>query len=85
MMLLNTCLIFDRLGTGESMTMAVTSTPRGPAAELYSGDRMSRAEFHPLYKQMPEDFKAELIGGTVYVASPLKLKHGTSHPWLSAQ
>jgi Uma2 family endonuclease len=28
---------------------------------------------------MPADFQAELIGGIVYVASPLKLRHGANH------
>lgn len=51
--------------------------------ELHSGDRMTREEFHRIYKQMPEGFKAELIGGIVYVASPLKLPHGTTHPALT--
>jgi hypothetical protein len=40
--------------------------------ELHSGDRLSREEFHRLYSEMPEGFRAELIGGIVYVASPLK-------------
>ena len=52
--------------------------------ELNSGDHMTRAEFHRIYEQMPEDFKAELIGGIVYVAAPLKRPHGTNHPYLSA-
>jgi len=47
--------------------------------EFHSGDRMTREEFHRIYEQMPEDFKAELIGGIVYVASPLRLGHGTLH------
>jgi Uma2 family endonuclease len=47
--------------------------------ELHSGDRMSRAEFHRIYEQMPEDFKAELVGGIVYVASPLGIEHATNH------
>ncbi len=47
--------------------------------ELYSGDRMSREEFHRIYEQMPPHFKAELIGGIVYVSSPLKRPHGTHH------
>jgi Uma2 family endonuclease len=51
--------------------------------ELQNGDRMTRAEFHRLYERLPEDFKAELIGGVVYVASPLKRKHATQHPALS--
>jgi hypothetical protein len=29
---------------------------------LESGDRMSRAGFHRIYEQMPDKFKAELIG-----------------------
>jgi Uma2 family endonuclease len=52
--------------------------------ELHSGDRMTRAEFHRIYEQMPEDFRAELIGGTVYVSSPLKRRHGTRHSFLDA-
>jgi Uma2 family endonuclease len=28
---------------------------------------------------MPEGFRAELVGGTVYVASPLKIRHGRPH------
>jgi Uma2 family endonuclease len=46
---------------------------------LHNGDRMTREEFHRIYERMPEDFKAELIGGIVYVASPLKIRHGTNH------
>lgn len=44
---------------------------------LESGDRLSQEEFHRQYEAMPEDFKAELIGGIVYVASPTKRPHGT--------
>src|SRR5437870_4275574 len=47
--------------------------------ELHTGDRMTREEFHRIYQQMPEGFKAELIGGIVYVASLLKRRHGTNH------
>lgn len=50
-----------------------------PLAELHSGDKMTREEFHRAYEEMPEDFQAELIGGIVYVASPLKLPHGKFH------
>lgn len=57
----------------------VVAPSRRPPVELYNGDRMSREEFHRLYERAPEDFKAELIGGTVYVASPLKLGHGEPH------
>jgi hypothetical protein len=52
--------------------------------ELHSGDRMSREEFHRRYELTPKGFRAELIGGTVYVASPLRLHHGQHHMPLSA-
>jgi Uma2 family endonuclease len=52
--------------------------------ELHTGDRMTQAEFHRIYERMPENFKAELIGGIVYVASPLKRQHGTNHLPLGA-
>src|SRR5262249_9877106 len=62
------------------MSTASRSTPQPPEVpELPNGDRMSREEFHRIYEKMPEDFKAELIGGIVYVASPLSLRHGTNH------
>jgi Uma2 family endonuclease len=40
---------------------------------------MTQREFHQLYEQTPEGFRAELIGGIVYVSSPLKRPHGTNH------
>lgn len=60
--------------------------PYAPAelCELHSGDRMSREEFHRIYDAMPDGFKAELIGGTVYVPSPLRRRHATMHLELGA-
>lgn len=55
-----------------------------PLKELFNGDRMTRMEFHGIYETMPDDFKAELIGGIVYVASPLKLPHGKYHSRLGS-
>lgn len=51
-------------------------------SQLRDGVRMDRATFHRLYEQSPEGFKAELIGGVVYVASPLKVPHGRHHALL---
>lgn len=42
---------------------------------LESGDRLTRHEFERRYAQTPEDFKAELIEGVVYVASPVRVRH----------
>ncbi|QDT39464.1 Uma2 family endonuclease [Stratiformator vulcanicus] len=52
--------------------------------ELHSGDRMNREEFHYIYSRMPENFRAELIDGVVYVASPAKYNHGRPITFLSA-
>jgi Uma2 family endonuclease len=56
-----------------------TTSHRQDDLELHTGDRMNREEFHRAYEKTPEGFKAELIGGIVYVASPLTRKHGVPH------
>jgi Uma2 family endonuclease len=69
---------------GDAMSAIPRPIPaRRNPQELQSGDRMTQEEFHRVYERMPEDFKAELIGGTVYVASPLKIGHSESHPLVS--
>jgi Uma2 family endonuclease len=39
---------------------------------LHNGDHLTQAEFHRRYETMPPEFRAELIGGIVYVSSPLR-------------
>jgi Uma2 family endonuclease len=47
---------------------------------LTSGDRLTRREFERRYEAMPANFKAELIEGVVYVASPVRYaSHGAPH------
>jgi Uma2 family endonuclease len=46
-----------------------------PQPLLVNGDRLSQAEFHKRYGSCPEDVKFELIGGIVYMASPLRVEH----------
>ena len=60
-------------------TVLETTSPPAEDVELHSGDRMTREEFHRLYERTPENFRAELIGGIVYVSSPLKRRHGINH------
>ena len=50
---------------------------------LVNGDRMKQPEFHRRYLTYPKDVKFELIGGTVYMASPLRYPHGTYSQELS--
>jgi Uma2 family endonuclease len=71
----------EHLSTAASVPpeLAVPAARRWSQIELQNGDRMNREEFHRLYEQTPEDFKAELIGGIVYVASPLFPGHGKPH------
>jgi hypothetical protein len=63
--------------------MSTLTRPTTPAIftpiELQNGDRMNREEFHRAYEQAPKHFRAELIGGVVYVASPLRRRHSTHH------
>ena len=60
-----------------------SASPDLPVPPLHHGDRLTQKEFHRRYEAYPEDVKAELIGGVVYMASPLAEPHGESHPNLS--
>ncbi|MGP0065528.1 MAG: Uma2 family endonuclease [Isosphaeraceae bacterium] len=52
--------------------------PPPTAAPLVDGQRLGQAEFMRRYELTPPGFKAELIGGVVYVASPVGREHGFS-------
>lgn len=66
---------------GRSMTMtlsAIASKPKIPRLE--NGDKLTLIEFERRYHAMPHIKKAELIEGTVYMASPLRItQHGEPH------
>ncbi len=72
------------------MTLAIAKRPKPHAkasqAEavflLESGARMNQRRFHELYASTPDGFKAELIEGTVYVASPVSGWHAGPHATL---
>jgi Uma2 family endonuclease len=68
---------------GEDKGRMVLQQPTKPGsrsiAPLESGDRLTRAEFERRYTAAPEHFKAELIEGVVYVASPVRVLHGKPH------
>jgi Uma2 family endonuclease len=42
---------------------------------LENGDRLTRPDFEQRYTAMPQDQKAELIEGSVYMASPVRTSH----------
>ena len=43
---------------------------------LQAGDRLTRAEFLERWEAMPQLKRAELIGGIVYMPSPVSRHHG---------
>jgi hypothetical protein len=47
---------------------------------LVAGRRLSQAEFHRRYEAMPPRTRAELVGGIVYMPSPMSSDHGESTP-----
>ena len=49
---------------------------------LEAGDHITQKEFHARYAIMPDNMKAELVGGVVYMQSSLKRSHGRSHSLL---
>lgn len=51
--------------------------------ELVAGDRLTRAEFLRRWEAMSEVKKAELIGGIVYMPSPLSREHGVMDSCIS--
>src|SRR5205085_1620629 len=54
--------------------MATAQTTRLPP--LHNGDRLDQKTFHARYRAMPAHTRAELIGGIVYMASPMRRRHG---------
>lgn len=50
---------------------------------LRPGDCMLRQEFHRLYTQMPDGYRAELLGGIVFEPSPVSVLHGDHHAHLN--
>ena len=57
------------------MSLAATSIP--PA--LREGDRLKAKEFLRRWGAMPDLKRAELIGGIVFMSSPVSKPHGKSH------
>jgi len=58
---------------------APENLPSQELPPLEHGDRLDQKTFHARYEAMPENVKAELIGGMVYLSSPLKPRHGRPH------
>ena len=69
--------------TAARVTRRHTKAESDAILQLENGARMDQKTFHALYLKTPDGFKAELIGGTVYVmSSPVSMHHGEPHAWL---
>jgi Uma2 family endonuclease len=66
-----------------SMSTATTGAKRARAQQavpaLEAGDHLDQPTFHARYTTMPEEVKAELIGGVVFMPSPVRRDHGKYH------
>jgi Uma2 family endonuclease len=74
-----------------AMTAQRTRTPTLPERlseglyPLENGDHLTRDEFERRYNAMPDLKKAELLGGVVYMPSPVRYRaHGKSHAQVNA-
>src|SRR5438874_10993555 len=67
--------------------MSQRSPVADPSRTLVEGQRLDQPTFHALYEAMPPGTRAELIGGVVYMPSPVGYSHGdaqvTAITWLS--
>src|SRR5262249_43046132 len=50
-----------------------------PPRTLVAGQRLDQPTFHALYEAMPPGTRAELIGGVVFMPSPVGRAHGRAH------
>ncbi len=49
------------------------------APPLEAGEHLDQPTFHARYLAMPPGTRAELVGGVVYMPSPVSIRHCTSH------
>jgi Uma2 family endonuclease len=70
------------MSSASRVTSAATLLDKQRLPPLEPGDHLDQKTFHERYEAMPEDFRAELIGGIVFVSSPLRITHSRHHPAL---
>jgi hypothetical protein len=67
----------------KTVSSAERKTTPPPVPPLCTGDRMKQPEFHRRYQECPDDVTFELVGGIVYMASPLRRGHAVYDEELS--
>jgi Uma2 family endonuclease len=58
------------------MSTGVRSRPPRILPPLVNGQELDQPTFHERYEAMPPETRAELVGGVVYMPSPLSFDHG---------
>ncbi len=58
---------------------AAKGSANRPILPLEAGDHLDQKTFHQRYEAMSQGIKVELIGGIVFMPSPLKQPHGEMH------
>ncbi|HKM52792.1 MAG TPA: Uma2 family endonuclease [Isosphaeraceae bacterium] len=56
--------------------MSTIDEPRTTLPPLSAGQRLDQPTFHDRYEAMPPETRAELVGGIVYMPSPMRSDHG---------
>jgi Uma2 family endonuclease len=69
---------FSNLKGREKMAIVYKVRQGHGSKMLHNGDSMTQTEFHRIYSQMPEGFRAELLGGVVFVGEAPGLIHSDS-------
>jgi len=57
------------------MSTAERAQPKTSLPPLVHGQHLDQPTFHERYEAMPPDTRAELVGGVVYMPSPMRLDH----------
>jgi Uma2 family endonuclease len=58
------------------MSTVEHARPKMSLPPLKDGERLDQPTFHKRYEAMPPNTRAELVGGVVYMPSPMSLDHG---------
>jgi Uma2 family endonuclease len=72
------------MASASRVTSPATLLDKPGLPPLEPGDCLDQKTFHERYEAMPDDFRAELIGGIVFVSSPLRITHSRHHMALGA-
>jgi Uma2 family endonuclease len=68
--------VIDNSTQVRAMSMVEHSRTKGLLPPLVAGQDLDQPTFHERYEAMPAQTRAELVGGVVYMPSPMKADHG---------